>query len=103
LYFGVMRDNDCGSYYHRGDSLALSLANSKAFAARKVLEHFGRTACGLSKAACTRIFSACDAAVRKTMTKLRRVLKGSTDRSLKRQGERLEEAYTRGLTRIASR
>jgi serine/threonine-protein kinase HipA len=89
--------------YQRGDSLALSLADSKAFAARKVLEQFGRTACGLSKVACTRIFDACDAAVRKTMAQLRRTVKGSTDRGLGRQGERLEEAYTRGLARIAPR
>jgi serine/threonine-protein kinase HipA len=89
--------------YQRGDSLALSLADSKVFAERKVLERFGRVACGLSKAACTRIFETCHAAVRKTAVKLRRAMKESEDRTLRRQAECLLEAYARGLSRIAVR
>ena len=79
------------------DVLALTLGGTKEFPDRTRLVRFGRSACGLGKAAVERILAAVTAGVRGAIAEMQRHAREYPD--FARAQERLSQTFERGLAR----
>jgi serine/threonine-protein kinase HipA len=83
--------------YHRGDVLALTLGDSKAFPSGGQLTAFGRQACGLGKARVEALLARVGTGVRKAIREIARYQEAHPDFAV--AGKLLMAAYERGLRR----